>query len=258
MLERLQKIISRAGITSRRHAEQLIQSGQVRVNGRVVKELGSKADARKDRIVAAGHLVEISAERHSLLVNKPPKYVSTLSDPEGRLSLRELLRGFPHRVFPVGRLEYNAGGLMFVTDDGDLANRVLKAAPHLPQTYWIKVKGRLSTEEQAKLAAKLHAKIRPLRAAAGMKTAANPWYEVKFSGVRRDSLREELFAAGHPVEKLRRVGLGPLELENLPEGAFRQLGPGELKKLSASLDRIAGRADRVEKSIDGEHDSRRT
>ena len=140
-LERLQKIISRAGITSRRHAELLISSGQVRVNGQVVKELGSKADPEKDRIVAAGRVVEIQAQRHYFLMNKPPKYVSTMADPEGRPSLQELLRGLPTRVFPVGRLEYAAGGLLLLTDDGELTNRILKLASRLPQTYWIKVKG---------------------------------------------------------------------------------------------------------------------
>jgi pseudouridine synthase len=249
--ERLQKIISRAGITSRRHAELLIQSGQVRVNGRVVRELGSKADPRKDRIVAAGRVVQIPDERHYVLVNKPPRVVSTLSDPEGRPSLRELLRGLPTRMFPVGRLEYSAGGLLLLTDDGELTNRILKLAGKLPQTYWIKVKGRLSTDEQAKLAAKLHGKVHPIPSAQGGKTAANPWYEVKFSSVRKDALRDVLFEMGHPVEKLRRVALGTLELEGLPEGAYRALQPFEMKKLLQNLTRVEAAPARGAKSTDG-------
>jgi pseudouridine synthase len=237
-LERLQKIISRAGITSRRHAELLISSGQVRVNGQVVKELGSKADPAKDRIVAAGRVVEIQVQRHYFLMNKPPKYVSTMADPEGRPSLQELLRGLPTRVFPVGRLEYAAGGLLLLTDDGELTNRILKLAPRLPQTYWIKVKGRLSDDEQARLAAGLHAKVHPVSAAKGGKTGPNPWYEVKFSSVRRDMMRRMLFETGHPVEKLRRVGLATLELEDLPEGAYRALQAVELRKLQLNLTRL--------------------
>ena len=121
MLERLQKIISRAGISSRRHAEQLILSGQVRVNGKVVTELGTKADPSKDKIEAAGRAID-SDERHVyLLLHKPPEVVSTLADPEGRKTLRNFLRGFPQRVYPVGNLEYAAAGLVFMTNDGDLA-----------------------------------------------------------------------------------------------------------------------------------------
>ncbi len=256
-LERLQKIISRAGITSRRHAELLILSGQVRVNGIVVKELGSKADPRKDRIVAAGRVVQIPEELHYFLLNKPPKVVSTMSDPEGRPSLRELLRGSPHRVFPVGRLEYASGGLLLLTDDGDLTNRILKLAAKLPQTYWIKVKGRLSSDEQARIAAKLYGKVQPVPSAQGKKMAPNPWYEVKFSSVRRDMLREMLFEMGHPVEKLRRVGLATLELEDLPEGAYRALQPVELRKLEQNLTRVEAAPARAARSTDGAHSVRR-
>jgi len=127
MQERLQKIIARAGIASRRHAEQLILSGQVRVNGHVVTELGSKADPEKDRIEAAGRTVEAEERRVYLLMNKPPEVMSTLADPEGRKTLKNLLRGFPSRVYPVGNLEYAATGLVFLTNDGDLAAELLKS-----------------------------------------------------------------------------------------------------------------------------------
>ncbi|HET9995632.1 MAG TPA: S4 domain-containing protein, partial [Candidatus Acidoferrum sp.] len=121
MEERLQKIIARAGIASRRHAEQLIVSGQVRVNGRVVRELGTKADAAKDRIEAAGRVVAAEERRVYMALNKPPEVVSAMADPEGRRTLRNLLRGMPERVYPVGNLEYAAAGLVFLTNDGDLA-----------------------------------------------------------------------------------------------------------------------------------------
>src|SRR3974390_2707637 len=116
MLERLQKIISRAGISSRRHAEQLILSGQVRVHGKVITELGTKADPAKDKIEAAGRAIE-SDERHVyMLLHKPPEVVSTLADPEGRKTLRNFLRGFPQRVYPVGNLDYAASGLILLTN----------------------------------------------------------------------------------------------------------------------------------------------
>src|SRR5205814_8314951 len=148
MQERLQKIIARAGIASRRHAELLITSGQVRVNGRVVRELGSKADAAKDRIEAAGKIVEAQEGRRVYIVlNKPPEVVSAMADPEGRKTLRNCLRGFPARVYPVGNLEYTASGLVFLTNDGDLAAEMLKRWGELEQVYFVKVKGMLTLEE---------------------------------------------------------------------------------------------------------------
>src|ERR1700731_2213774 len=218
MQERLQKIIARAGIASRRHAEDLIRSGQVRVNGVVVTELGAKADPERDRVEAAGRVAQVSDTHVYLLMNKPPEVVSTLADPEGRRTLRNFLVGVTERVFPVGRLDYAAGGAVFLTNDGDLASRMLKASPNLPQTYWIKVKGRLSETQLKNLAGSLKGEIFPLRAphSAG-KNPPNPWYQVQFSGVRRDLLRRNLLNMGHRVEKMKRVKLASLEAETVPE-----------------------------------------
>lgn len=237
MLERLQKIISRAGIASRRHAEELILSGQVRVNGVIVTELGVKADPDHDRIEAAGKVAQVSDARVYVLLHKPPQIVSTLADPEGRRTLRNLLVGVSERVFPVGRLDYNASGAVFLTSDGELANRMLKAAPNLLQAYWIKVKGRLDETQMKGLASSLRGQIFPLRAphSAG-KNPPNPWYEVQFSGVRRDLLRRNLLAMGHPLEKMKRVKLGPLDIESVPEGQYRRLDPSEVAKLSRAIE----------------------
>ncbi|MBZ5641298.1 MAG: rRNA pseudouridine synthase [Acidobacteriia bacterium] len=237
MLERLQKIIARAGIASRRHAEELILSGQVRVNGAVVTELGAKADPDHDRIEAAGKLAHVSEEHVYLLLNKPPGIVATLADPEGRRTLRNLLVGVSQRVFPVGRLYYFASGAVFLTNDGELAGRMLKASPILPQTFWIKVKGRLSEAQMKTLAASLHGKVFPLRAphAAG-KNPPNPWYEVQLAGVRRDLLRKNLLDMGHRVEKMRRVKLASLDVDTVPEGHYRRLGLEEVAKLSRAVD----------------------
>jgi pseudouridine synthase len=238
MLERLQKIIARAGIASRRHAEDLIRSGQVRVNGVVVTELGAKADPERDRVEAAGRVAQASVARIYLLMNKPPEVVSTLADPEGRRTLRNFLVGVSERVFPVGRLDYAAGGAIFLTNDGELASRMLKASASLPQTYWIKVKGRLNETQMKSLANALRGKMFPLRAphAAG-KNPPNPWYEVQFSGVRRDVLRRNLLAMGHPVEKLRRMKLASLDADTVQEGHYRQLSPLEVAKLVRSVER---------------------
>jgi len=238
MLERLQKIISRAGIASRRHAEDLIQSGQVRVNGEVVTTLGAKADAERDRIEAGGKLIRISGERAYLLLHKPPQVVTSLADPEGRRSLRHLLAGISERVYPVGRLDYATSGVVFLTSDGDLARRMFEASYHLPQTYWVKVKGRLSEEQVRSLARALRGRVRPLRGPrAASKNAANPWYEVELAGVRRDSLQRNLLSMGHPVEKLKRVRLASLDLEGVAEGHYRSLEPREVARLTREVER---------------------
>jgi len=237
MIERLQKIIARAGIASRRHAEELIRSGQVRVNGVVVTELGTKADPEHDRIEAAGKVAQVSQEHVYVLLNKPPEIVSTLADPEGRRTLRNLLVGISQRVFPVGRLDYAASGAVLLTNDGDLASRMLKASPFLPQTFWIKVKGRLSEAQIESLASALRGTVLPLRAAhSAGKNPLNPWYEVQLAGARRDVLRTNLLKMGHRVEKMKRVKLGSLDIDTVPEGQYRRLEPAEVKKLANAVD----------------------
>jgi len=224
MLERLQKIIARAGIASRRHAEALIKSGLVTVNGQTITELGSKADETKDHIKVQGKLLRPETERVYLLLNKPPEVVSTMIDPEGRRSLADMLPGVSQRVFPVGRLEYHSLGLVFLTNDGELANLMLKAH-HLPQTYNLKLKTLLTFEEIESLAQSTGARITRIKG----KDA--PWYEVKLSEARRDQLRNRLFQTGHPVEKIKRVEIGNLALESLAAGTYRPLSDAEVNTL---------------------------
>ncbi len=228
MEERLQKIISRAGLASRRRAEEMIASGLVTVNGRVVTELGTKADPERDHIKVAGKLLRPQAQNVYLLLHKPPEVVSTMSDPEGRRSLRDLLHGVSARVFPVGRLEYHASGLLLLTNDGELANRILQSHD-LPQVYHLKLQTRLLQTEIENLARATRARISPLRGADA------PWYEVKFSDARRDLLRNKLFQARHPVEKMKRVGLATLDLGSLSPGQHRELTPGELAGLRRAV-----------------------
>ena len=229
MEERLQKIMARAGLASRRRAEEMIVSGLVTVNGRVVTELGTKADESRDHIKVAGKLLRPESERVYLVLHKPKEVVSTLSDPEGRPSLRDLLQGVSERVFPVGRLEYHSSGLVFLTNDGELANRILKAR-HLRQTYQMKLKTLLTFDEIETLARSTGARISRLRG----KDA--PWYEVTISDARRDALRKKLFQTGHPVDKMKRIGIGSLELGSLAPGRHRALSPAEVAALSRALD----------------------
>jgi 23S rRNA pseudouridine2605 synthase len=179
MLERLQKIIARAGIASRRHAEQLILSGQVRVNGKAVTALGTKADPATDKIEAAGRNITAAPRHVYLLLHKPPEVVSSLADPEGRKTLRNFLRGFPERVYPVGNLEYAASGLVFLTNDGDLAAQLLKHWNHLDQTYHIKIKGMLTLADLDRLSRELRVKLKTVRQPeATRRHSANYWYQL--------------------------------------------------------------------------------
>jgi len=228
MEERLQKIISRAGFASRRHAEEMIKSGLVTVNGRLVTELGTKADGSRDHIKVAGKLLRLPPQRLYFILHKPAGVVSTLSDPEGRRSLRDFLERLPGRVFPVGRLEYHASGLVLLTNDGDLANRLLQAH-QLPQTYHIKLNTPVSPVEIERLAHVTGARIGRLR------QTNSPWYEVTLSEARRDRLRSRLFRAGHAVEKMKRVRMGNLELGSLAPGQHRALSPAEVSGLARFL-----------------------
>jgi 23S rRNA pseudouridine2605 synthase len=139
--ERLQKIIAAAGIASRRSAEKLISSGAVSVNGTMVTELGSKADPEHDHIRVNGKLLHGAERQVYLLMNKPKGYVTTVSDPEGRPTVMDLLRGIRARVYPVGRLDYASEGLLLLTNDGELSNKLMKAASHVPKVYVVKVAG---------------------------------------------------------------------------------------------------------------------
>lgn len=234
MEERLQKIIARAGIASRRHAELLIQSGQVRVNGVVVRELGSKADVAVDKIEAAGKLVGAGERKVYLLLHKPPEVVSSLADPEGRKNLRNFLRGFPERVYPVGNLEYAASGLVFLTNDGDLAAEMLRGWAKLEQVYHLKVKGMLRVEELDRLGKEVGVRLETVRQPdASRGHAANFWYEVRMQDSKLDDLRWLLAKELHPIEKVKRIGLGPLTLEGIPRGRYRLLAKKDLDGMMA-------------------------
>jgi len=233
MLERLQKIIAHAGIASRRHAEQLILSGQVRVNGKTVTELGSKADPAKDKIEAAGRMVESEERQAYLLMHKPTEVVSTLADPEGRKTLRNFLRGFPQRVYPVGSLDYTASGLVLLTNDGGLTAQMLKDWSNIPQLYHIKIKGRLTLEELDRFGKESSVKLHTVRQPDATRGhGANFWYEARMFGAKMDTLRRVLTRENHPIEKVKRVGLGPVTLEGVPAGRYRVLGKAEVDSLT--------------------------
>ena len=236
MQERLQKIIARAGIASRRHAEQLIVSGQVRVNGKTIRELGSKADTANDKIEVSGKKINAEERKVYLLLNKPPEIVSSLADPEGRKTLRNLLRGFPERVYPVGNLEYSSSGLVFLTNDGDFAAQMLKRWENIEQVYHVKVKGMLTRDDLERLGKEIGAKMQTLRQPDATRgRTANYWYEVRMRSSKKEEMRNVLFKERHPVEKVKRVALGALTIEGIPRGRYRLLSNKEVDMLTSEL-----------------------
>ncbi len=241
MQERLQKLIARAGVASRRKAEQLIVSGQVTVNGAVVTELGSKADAETDHIKVGGKLLRFSQQRIYLVLHKPAGCVATMSDPEGRECLGNFLHGVPGRVFPAGRLDFHSEGLLLLTNDGDLVNRLLKVSGHLQQVYWMKVKGALSAEVLRQVQNAVGARLVPLKSRGD---APNPWYEATVTEAKSDALRQALARLGHHVEKLRRVKLADLELGEVEAGKYRMLNESEV----AGLIRAVARTEQMGKT----------
>jgi 23S rRNA pseudouridine2605 synthase len=238
--ERLQKIISAAGIASRRTAEKYITGGLVSVNGTIVTELGTKADLEHDHIRVNGKLLR-EVERHVyLLMNKPKNYVTTLSDPQKRPTVMELLKGLGTRVYPIGRLDYASEGLLLLTNDGELANQMMKAASHVQKTYMVKVAGTPAPAGLAKLRAGLTIRTdkgKRVRTAPAkivvIRDANNPWYEVTLIEGKNRQIRRMFEEIGHHVEKIKRVRYGPLEL-NVPPGKFRRLTPMEVAKLRAA------------------------
>ena len=236
MQERLQKIIARAGIASRRHAEQLIVSGQVRVNGKTIRELGAKADTAIDKIEVSGKKINAEERKVYLLLNKPPEIVSSLADPEGRKTLRNLLRGFPERVYPVGNLEYSSSGLVFLTNDGDFAAQMLKRWENIEQVYHVKVKGMLTRDDLERLGKEIGAKMQTLRQPDATRgRTANYWYEVRMRSSKKEEMRNVLFKERHPVEKVKRVALGALTIEGIPRSRYRLLSNKEVDMLKSEL-----------------------
>jgi len=238
-LERLQKILAQAGVASRRKAEEMIEQGRVQLNGKVVTELGTKADAGRDHIRVDGKLLQGAERLRYFVLNKPKGFVTTVKDPEGRPTVMQFFDKMKERLYPVGRLDYMSEGLLVVTNDGELANRLTKASSGVEKTYLVKVAGQPTESELEILRAGVaiergkpgSAKVRtsPARIRQ-VRQGDNPWYEVVLIEGRNRELRKMFEEVGHFVEKIRRVGYGPLVLDQEP-GNLRELQPAELAAL---------------------------
>ena len=238
---RLQKIIAGAGLASRREAEQWILAGRVTVNGHVVTRLGSCSTPEKDQIRVDGRLIGAPVAKAYYAFHKPAGVVTTMKDAEGRSAVSDFLEGLHRRqkVFPVGRLDYNSSGLLLLTNDGELAHRLMHPRFRVKKVYWVKLSSLPSAEQLARLRRGVRlsdgptypAQVRVLR-----KLKQKAWLEVVLYEGRYREVRRMMDAIGHTVERLMRSSMGPIALDRLPPGEIRPLSEREV----LTLQRLVG------------------
>ena len=238
MQERIQKLIAAAGIASRRHAEELMTAGQVTVNGQVITELGTKADPETDHIKVRGKLINPSLERREkvyVLLNKPRGYLSSVSDPEGRPTVLELLPPSLGRLYPVGRLDFNTEGLLLLTNDGDFTNFITAARNKVEKVYEAKVKGIPDEQaiERLRRGVTLEDGMRtaPARIRRLGETETNTWFEILLHEGKNQQIRRMFDLIGHSVIKLRRSRIGSLRDDDLKPKKWRRLTSDEVELL---------------------------
>jgi len=239
MQERLQKILSRAGVSSRRTAERMIAAGRISVNGAVVTQPGTKADPQKDDIRVDGRLVSLEADRVYIMLNKPAGYVTTLSDPQGRPIVTDLVNGVMERVYPVGRLDYDSEGLLLLTNDGDFAQQLQHPRYGVPKRYRVKVEGSLQKKDLKALEDGIDlddGRFAPDELRLDKTNKGSTWLSMTIREGRNRVIRRAFDTLGHSVVRLVRTALGDLSLGALDEGAWRALTPRELD----GLRRLAG------------------
>lgn len=233
-LERLQRILARAGIASRREAERIIKEGRVTVNGKVITQMGFKADPDKDFIKVDGKRIDRFEPTVTILLNKPKGYVSTVKDPKGRPTVIDLLKRIKWRLYPVGRLDYDAEGLLFLTNDGELAYKLSHPKFLVLRTYMVKVSG--VPEEKELLRLKKGVMLEDgIAKAVSCKIIGfsdkNCWIKITVTEGRNRLIKRMFLAIGHPVLKLKRIQFGSIKLGRLPRGEFRFLTNEEVKSL---------------------------
>ncbi|MGE5550320.1 MAG: pseudouridine synthase [Bacteroidota bacterium] len=237
-MERLQRFLARSGVASRRHAEELILSGAIQVNGQIVDVLGAKVDPGRDRVTLNGHLVMPPPAWTYLMLNKPTGYLTTMHDPQGRPTVLDLLPPGTPRVYPVGRLDLDTSGLLIMTNDGDLAQSLLHPSRGVWKIYRAKVHGVPGEAGLARLRAGIELDDGPAAPAVVKIVAAKSGYatlEVRIHEGRKRQVRRMLASIGHPVRALERIGFGPIVLGNLPYGHCRSLTSAEVEALRRTV-----------------------
>lgn len=258
MHERLQKLISQAGITSRRAAEEMILAGRVSVNGVVVTELGSKADPARDSITVDGKPVRPVSSHLYILLNKPAGYMTTLDDPEGRPLVTSLLTDINERVYPVGRLDYNTEGLLLLTNDGDWANKLMHPRHEIDKEYHVRVRGKAHRSQLDQLTAGVMLDGRqtaPATVRLIKDGEQNDWLSITIHEGRNRQIRRMCEAVSLSVVRLKRVRYGTLELGTVKSGQYRLLGEAEVAELIGRRQKVktvAATGTRREAKLSGE------
>ena len=233
-MERLQKIIARAGICSRREAEKLILAGRVTVDGKIITELGSKVDS-KQKIRVDGKILRFDTEKIYILLNKPRGYVSTAKDERGRKTVLDLLgKNFSERVYPVGRLDFNSEGLILLTNDGELTNLLIHPRFEVEKTYRAKISGDITEEKLDLLRAGIELDD-GLTAPAKIYMIEKNLVEITIHEGRNRQIRRMFAAIGYDIKRLRRIKFANLTLEGVGVGKFRNLTSKEVSKLKGDL-----------------------
>jgi len=238
VLARLQKILSAAGVASRRASEQLILEGRVMVNGETVRELGAKADPEKDSIKVDGRRIKTDIQHRYIVVYKPKGYVTTRKDPEGRKTVMDLIGEGPY-IYPVGRLDYDTEGLLLMMTDGDLAARLMHPRHEVDKEYEVIVLGAPDARALEKLKKGVYiegGRTSPAHVHVGTTVkGARPTtlLTITIREGRNRQIRKMCSAVGLPVRDLRRIRMGPITLGRLKPGQWRDLTPGEVKRLKA-------------------------
>jgi 23S rRNA pseudouridine2605 synthase len=250
-VERLQKILSQAGIASRRASEQMMLDGRVTVNGKTVRELGTKADASRDDIRVDGSRVKIAEQHRYILLNKPRGYVTTRSDPERRKTVLDLLRGVKEYVYPVGRLDYESEGLLLLMNDGELAARLTHPSHGIARVYEATVLGVPDAHDLERLQRGMVIDGRRMRASEVemlpmKRDAKGATLAITLREGRNRQVRNMCEAIGHPVDRLKRVAIGPLRDARLKVGYWRDLDADEVKRLRKAADAPAPAAARAQ------------
>ncbi len=231
---RLQKYLAMCGIASRRSAEKVILEGRVAVNGEIITEMGVQVDENSDTVTVDGLIIHPEEEKHYIAYNKPIGEVTTVSDPEGRATVMDKFLDYPVRLFPVGRLDYDSEGLLLLTNDGDMMNRVLHPSHEVIKTYWTKVSNHVSQEEIRALRKGVMVDGKLTSPASVRLIRENTFDTVLLIGIhegRNRQVRKMAEAIGHKVVSLRRVGFGPVSLGDLPTGMWRPLTKEEISSL---------------------------
>jgi 23S rRNA pseudouridine2605 synthase len=234
MQERLQKILSQAGVASRREAERIITDGRVAVNGHIVTELGTKADADTDRITVDGKPIRPESSKRYILLYKPVGYMTTMKDPEGRPIVTDLLKNVKERVYPVGRLDYNTEGLLLLTNDGALANRLAHPSHEVDKGYLVRVRGQASPSQlkHLELGVDLEdGRTAPAQVSLVRESEQNCWISITIHEGRYRQVRRMCEAVGLTVVRLKRSRYGFLEIGELKPGQYRELTPAEVERL---------------------------